>query len=376
MNAAPDTDIRAALDDATHVAGLTFSPDAVLAEGHRVVRRRRIAAAAAVAAATAVVAVVAVQLGAGRPRALPAGDPSSSQTAVAAALDESAQLYPDGSSQSTKASGIRVEIASAAGGKVRETWFVLDGAARVKTVRREVPRPQVGGSSLLLPAESGLPGVVAGWVETGTPRTINAGPVFAPDVTMSGGSGATTRLVPAGGGPAPTRYLFVRQVAGFDAAQLVGVVWTDALDDADPTKVGYRAALTTNARTDLHRAVLTTPDGTMRVLWTDDEQSGLLWVPGAIEGPSGAAPLRILPVPARTGVEPTPDLVFGWADGTKEVRVTSSDPTDDVVVSTQQVDGRTAFVVAPTSTQHVKGELTIKGGGTSTTVGFARAGKG
>ncbi|WP_020143091.1 hypothetical protein [Terracoccus sp. 273MFTsu3.1] len=370
MNATPETDIRAALGEASHEAGLTFSPEAVLAEGHRVVRRRRIAAGAAVAAATAVVAVVAVQLGTGQPRALPAGDPSASQTAVAAALDESAQLYPDGSTQSSNATGVRVEIASAPGGRVHETWIVLEGFKPVKAVRREVPRPKVGESSLLLPAESGLPGVIAGWVETGTPRTVIAGPVFAPDVTM-GGSGSTTRLVPAAGGPAPTRYLFVTQAEGLDPTQLAGVVWSDALDDADPTKVGYRAALTANARTDLHRAVLTTPDGTMRILWTDDKQSGLLWVPGAIQGPSGAGPLRLLLVSSKIGVEPTPDLVFGWADGTEEVRATSSDPADHVVVSTQQVDGRTAFVVAPTSAQQVKGQLTITGGGTSSTVDFA-----
>lgn len=373
MNAAPDTDIRAALDDASRVAGLTFSPEAVLAEGHRVVRRRRLATTGLVAAATAVVAVVAVQLGTGQPRALPAGGPSP--TAVAAPLDESGQLYSDGSSDSLAGSGVRVELTAAADGKVHETWFVLEGAKPVKAVRRDVPRPKVGEPSLLLPSESGLPGVVAGWIDTGTPRTVNVAPVFAPDVTLSG-SGFTGRLVPVHGTPSSTRYLFVSQVDGLDPAQLAGVVWSDTLDAADPTRLGYRAAVTPNVRNDLHRAVVTTPDGNMRLLWTDDRQSGLLWVPGAIEGPGGADPLRLLIQPARNGVEPTPDLVFGWAAGTKEVTATSSDPADRLVVGTQQAGDRSAFVVAPSSAQQVKGLLTIAGAGTSNTVDFASARRG
>lgn len=362
MTAAPDADVRAALDDATRVAGLTFSPDAVLEDGHRAVRRRRMSAVGLVAGAAAVVAVVAVQLGSGQPRALPAGTESSR-------IDESAQMHTDGSADSLQTWGVRVEITDADDGMVDETWFVLDGPRPVKAVRREVPRPQVGRTSLLLPAESGLDGVVAGWVDTGSTRTTGVSPVYAPGGARGG---PASRLQPAEGAAPSTRYLFLSEPGGQDAARLAGVVWSDVRGDADPTKQSSRAALTPNDRTDIDRAVLTDTSGQQWLCWADDDRFGVLSVAGVLDGPDGPGALRTLPVPARRGEQTTPDLVFGWAEGSAPVTARSSVSTDDPVLQVQQVGRRSAFLVSPTARQ-LAGALTVAGGGTSTTVDLARA---
>lgn len=376
MTATPDSDVRAALEGASQVEGLSFSPEAVLLEGHRVVRRRRLAATGLVAAATAVVAVVAAQLGTGQPRALPSGGPSSSATAVTTALDESAQLSTNGSSEILEGPGIRLRLRSTSGGRVQETWEVLQFTKVVRTVRREVPRPGVGGSSLLLPSEGGLPGAVVGWVDTGSPRTVNVRPVSVPP-DSSGEADTTTRLVPSGGGGSATRHLFIAQVNRLRVDKLAGVVWSDGLDDADPMKLGLRAALTSNPRPDIARTVLTAPNGDQWVAWADDGHFGLLSMRGALPGPDGSAPLRVLPVQGTTGLETTPDLVFGWAEGTGPITATSSDPADRLVVSFGRAGGRTAFLVAPgPPSLKVKGAVTVTASGTSTTVDLATTGQG
>ncbi|GAA2034109.1 hypothetical protein GCM10009740_25890 [Terrabacter terrae] len=378
MTTTPDSKVRAALDGATRVEGLTFDPEAVLHEGHRVVRRRRIAATGLTAAATAVVAVVAVQLGTGQPRALPAG-PSTSPTAVVTALHESGQLSTNGSSevQVMSGPGLRLEVESTSGGKVRETWQVLQGTKTVRTVRREVPRPQVGGSSLLLPTDGGLPGVIAGWVDTGSPRTLNVSPRFVPPTASSGETTSTTGLVPSGGGSASTRRLFITQVGRVMPDQLAGLTWSEMVDAADPVKQGFRAALTANPRSDIARALLTAPDGDQWVAWSDDSHFGLLSGRGVQPGPDGSGPIQTLPVPARTGLGTTPDLLFGWANGTAGVTATSSDPADRLVVSFDPAGGRTAFLVAPQPPSlRIKGAVTVTVGGSSTTVGFAGTGQG
>ncbi|MEW1953873.1 hypothetical protein [Terrabacter sp. NPDC080008] len=376
MSTVPDSDIRAALDEATHVDGLRLDPEAVLLEGHRVVRRRRIATAGLAVAATAVVAVVAVQLGGGQPRALPAVGPSSSATVVATALDESAQLSTNGSSEILSGPGIRLRLRSTSAGKVEETWEVLEFTKAVRTVRREVPRPGVGGSSLLLPSEGGLPGAVVGWVDTGSPRTLNVRPVSAPPDT-SGEADTTTRLVASGGGGSSTRHLFIAQINRLRPDSLVGVVWSDRLDDADPMKLRLRAALTGNPRPGIDRAVLTAPNGDQWVAWADEGHFGLLSMRGALPGPDGSGPLRVLPVRGSTGLETTPDLVFGWAKGTGSVTATSSDPADHFVVSSNRAGGQTAFVVAPAPPSlKIKGAVTVTAGGASTTVNLAAKGRG
>lgn len=377
MTTTPESDVRAALNGATHVDGLSFDPEAVLLEGHRVVRRRRLAVTGLAAAATAVVAVVAVQLGTGQPRALPAGGQSSSATAVATALDESAQLSTNGSSEILTGPGIRLHLRSTSGGKVQETWDLLQGTRTVKTVRREVTRPQVGGSSLLLPSASGLPGVIAGWVDTGSPRSLNVRPVFAPATSSSGEGSAGTRLVPSGGGASSTRHLFISQVATTMPAKLAGLAWSELLDDSNPTKLGYRAALTTNPRSDIDRAILTAPDGSQWVTWIDGSHFGLLSARGVQPGPDGSGPIRSLPVQGRTRIETTPDLIFGWADGTGGVTATSSDPADRLVVSFGRAGGRTAFLVAPgPPSLKIKGSVTVTVGGSSTSVDLTRTGQG
>ena len=377
MSTTPDADVRAALEQATDVAGLTFDPDDVLTRGHRVLRRRRLVTTGAAAAVAAVVAVVAVQLGSGRPRAIPSG-PSSSATAVVTALHESAQLSTNGSSevQVMSGPGLRLEVESTSGGKVRETWQVLEGTKTVRTVRREVPRPQIGGSSLLLPTDGGLPGVIAGWVDTGSPRSLNVRPVFVP-AASSGEASTGTRLVPSGGEGSSTRHLFISQVNTLQPDKLAAMVWSETLDEADPMKVGFRAALTANPRPDIDRAVVTAPNGDQWVMWSDDSHFGLLSGRGVQPGPDGSGPIRTLSVPARTGLETTPDLLFGWADGTGEVKATSSDSADRLVVSFDRAGGRTAFLVAPQPPSlRIKGALTVTVGGSSTTVGFAGPGQG
>ena len=119
MTATPDSDVRAALEGASQVDGLSFSPEAVLLAGHRVVRRRRLVATGLATAATAVVAVVAVQLGSGQPRALPALPPQVSQTTPAAPTGPfSGTTASDGFRQGKS---VDVAVVPRGDGTVRET---------------------------------------------------------------------------------------------------------------------------------------------------------------------------------------------------------------------------------------------------------------
>ena len=368
MNATPDTDIRAALDDATHVAGLTFSPDAVLAEGHRVVRRRRIAAAGVVAAATAVVAVVAVQLGTSQPRALPAGDPTTSSPLAQASGELTGSTFDSGVPQ--QGPGVQVDVTPADGGRVVERWTLSDGGTVLRTVSRTVPATASGRASFLMPTESGQQGVVYGYAMTG-PQGTASGVVVdqlvtAPD--MANGQGSSGTLSDPTSGQALGS---VFRAKSADPEQVIGVIWSRTRPTAGATPtiewLGDGATLRTGRTGGVDAAVVTVSPRTSVLLWRDGDRFGF----GRRSGPLALTDPGALQV----GVEPHSlaapgtehDLAVGWVTA-GPVELTSTDPADSFTISYgDPVGGRTPFVARSTQSD-VKGVVTVTGGGEEQTV--------
>lgn len=363
MNATPDTDIRAALADASDVAGLTFSTEAVLSEGHRVVRRRRAVATGLVAAATAVIAVVTVQLGTGQPRALPA-HPDSSWSAVPWATGPlTSTTYTDGIKDGP---GYEVVVAPAADGTASEMWTFFDGNTVVGTVHRKAPALRPGQARFLMPGESGRAGAVYGYVVTGpTKGEVMAEIVIGPDSSL--GDGMTASLIdPRTQGV--VGQTFMRSVTGEAAAQeVVGVVW-DRLEVAGGLiRLGGGAALRSGRSGGVDAAVVAVNAGTSVLLWRDGDRFAF----GARSGPlvltdPGPLQVGVEPcVPKETGSEH--DLAVGWVTS-GPVELTSTDPSDAFTVSYgTAVGGRTPFV-ARSAQPDVRGTVTVKGGGETQTL--------
>lgn len=363
MNAAPDTDIRAALDDASHVAGLTFSPEAVLAEGHRVVRRRRLAATGLVAAATAVVAVVAVQLGTGQPRALPA-HPDATWSAVPWSTGPlTSSSYADGLKAGP---GYEVVVAPAGGATVSETWTFFDGNTVLGTVHRTAPALRPGQASFLLPAESGRPGAVYGYVVTGPARgTVMVQVVAEPDSSSSEGTSAslidptTQRVVGA---------TFMRTVRDEAAAeQVLGVVWDRYDVSGGLVRLGGGAALRPGRTAGVDVGVVAVSPSTSVLVWRDGDRFGFDRRTGRLAlTDTGALQVGVEPrAPEVTGSEH--DLAVGWVTS-GPVHLSSTDPDDTFTVSYgAPVGGRTPFV-ARSVRPDVKGTVTVTGAGETQTV--------
>jgi len=367
MNATPDTDIRAALDDASHVAGLTFSPESVLAEGHRVVRRRRIAATGVVAAATAVVAVVAVQLGTGQPRALPADGPSSSSTLAQASGELTGSTFDDGVPK--QGPGVRVDVTPADGGRVVERWTLSDGDTVLRTVSRTVPATAPGRASFLMPAESGQQGVVYGYALTGAQGAasgvVMTQLVTAPDV--ANGQGSSGNLSDPTSGRA-LGSVFRAETGSADPEQVIGLVWSRTrVQGARVEWVADGAALRTGRTGGVDAAVVTVSPRTSVLVWRDGERFGF----GRHAGPltandPGGLQVGVEPhAAAATGTEH--DLAVGWVTA-GPVQLTSTDPADSFTISYgHPVDGRTPFV-ARSTLPDVKGVVTVTGGSEAQTV--------
>ncbi|MEO7069715.1 MAG: hypothetical protein ABI131_04400, partial [Nostocoides sp.] len=152
------------------MSGLRFDEAAVLSQGHALVRRRRVATVGAGVAALALAAVVAVQVsGNGFNRALPAvPNPTSTVIGLAGPIDEAGEVSPGTGDLAPVGYGARLSVKGGAGSRVVETWTVKNAGKTVKTLTREADRLGVGQASLLLPAESGIPGLVLGYVNTGS----------------------------------------------------------------------------------------------------------------------------------------------------------------------------------------------------------------
>lgn len=368
MNATPDTDIRAALHEASHVSGLTFSPDAVLDEGHRVVRRRRIAATGLVAAATAVVAVVAVQLGSGRPRALPAGDPSSSSALAQASGELTGSTFDGGVPR--QGPGVQVDVTPADGGRVVERWTLSDGATVLRTVSRTIRATASGEASFLMPEESGQQGVVYGYALTG-PQGAASGVVLdqlvtAPD--LADGQGSSGTLSDPTSGQALGS---VFRAENADPEQVVGVIWSRTRPTTGATPavewLADGAALRTGRTGGVDAGVVTVSPRTSVLLWRDGDRFGF----GRRSGPLALTDRGNLQV----GVEPHSsaapgtenDLAVGWVTA-GPVALTSTDPSDAFTVSYgEPVGGRTPFVARSTRAE-VEGTVTVTGGGETQTV--------
>lgn len=364
MTATPDSDVRAALGGATHVDGLSFDPEAVLLQGHRVVRRRRLAVTGLAAAATAVVAVVAVQLGTGQPRALPALPPEVSQTTP---------VVPDGPlAGSTASDGFRqgksvdVSVFPAGQGMVRETWTMYDGATRLGVVTRTVPAVRNGQASFLMPDASKQKGMVYGYALTG-PDDEKAGHVLsqivtAPDIPGNGeGAGGSLR---SGSTEAVVGAVFCQGIA--KPEQVVGVSWSRTLPtDKGIVWLGDGAALRRDRPAGVDAAVVTVSQRTSLLLWRDgDRFSFAPFVPRASD-PGG---LQVAVKPHSTVVAGDEnDLAVGWVAG-DSVTLTSSDPGDSFTVAYgAPVGGRTPFV-ARSGRPEVKGTVTVTGGGETQTL--------
>jgi hypothetical protein len=370
MNAAPDTDIRAALDDASRVAGLTFSPEAVLAEGHRVVRRRRLAATGLVAAATAVVAVVAVQLGTGQPRALPAGDPSSSSTLGQASGELTGSTFDVGVPKNGP--GVRVDVSPVGAGRVVERWTLSDGDTVRRTVSRTVPATAPGRASFLMPRESGQQGVVYAYALTGPEGTasgvVMTQVVTAPDLATGQGSGGVL-TDPASGRALGSLTRF--ETGSADPEQVIGLIWNRTRPTTTATPaidwLADGAALRAGRTVGVDAAVVTVSARTSVLLWRDGDRFGF----GRRSGPlalkdAGSLQVGVEPhSPAAAGTEN--DLAVGWVTA-GPVALTSTDPSDAFTVSYgDPVGGRTPFV-ARSAQPEVKGTVTVTGGGETQTV--------
>ena len=369
MTNTPETDVRTALNEAATITGLGFDEAAVLSRGHRVVRRRRVVAAGAGVAAAALATVVALQVsGNGFNRALPpASNPTSTVIAVAGPVDETGEVVP-GTDEAGVAQGFgaRLSVRGGAGGRVVETWTVTEAGKPVKTLTREAGLLGVGRASLLLPAESGIPDLVLGYVNTGSDRSISAGINTAPEQLRRGGGG-DTHLTGVSGATRRHDHLFVEKYDAFDPSKIVGLSWGET-NDADPARLKQRSILLNTERTDLVAAVLTEPSGDQWISWASPTQVGVAGVGGG-SGPaaaSGALQLLGRPVVDNPGLG-LHDKVFGWVTEGDDVTVGTTPPDTAVTSYGAGRSGRRPFLI--TSKQGMfTGPVRVTGAGVSQTV--------
>ncbi|MGO4596620.1 hypothetical protein [Terrabacter sp. 2RAF25] len=365
----PDADVRAALDDASRVAGLTFNPESVLVDGHRAVRRRRATATALGVAVTAVVAAVAVQVGAGRTDPVPAAPPTASLTTPPA------PPAPTGPLTGTTASdGIRqgksfdLTATAQADGRVRETWTFYQGSTKVDAVTRTTAATAVGQVSLITPDQSGQAGVVYGYLVTGTVE----GTVMVEVATAPGahpGQGTFGSLHDAATGRVAGT-LFLQELTGDPTAKdVIGVTWNRTTVSGTSVRwLADGAALRTERGTgDPQVAIVTVSPRTSVLLWRDGDRfsSGVRSGPLAVTDPGT---LQVTTQPQRKGAAGREhDLAVGWVASTS-VTLTSTDPADAFTVTYgASVDGRTPFVARSTNPD-VKGKVTVTGGGETQTL--------
>ena len=367
MNAAPDTDVRAALADAAHVTGLAFDPETVLTRGRRVVRRRRVATTGLVAAAVAGIAVIAVQLGTGQPRALPAGPTTTNGVVTDAPLVLDGTTFDAGVPR--VGAGVTVDVSPTGAGQVVERWELSDGAEVLRTVVRTVPATPLGRASFLMPSESGQPGVVYGYALTGAegPETgyAMAQLVTAPGLA-TGGAGSSRGTLSDPTSRKAVGSVFRSDLGSADPEQVIGIIWSRTRPTTTATPavdwLADGAALRSGRAGGVDAAVVTVSARTSVLLWRDGERFGF----GRRSGPLALKDAGSLQV----GVEPHSvaapgtehDLAVGWVTA-GPIALTSTDPADAFTVSYgQPVGGRTPFVARSTQSE-VKGTVTVTGGG-------------
>ncbi|MEO6997036.1 MAG: hypothetical protein ABI112_03040 [Terracoccus sp.] len=368
MTNTPETDVRAALTEAATMSGLGLDEAAVLSQGHRLVRRRRLATAGAGVAALALAAVVAVQVsGHGFNRALPASpNPTSTVIGLAGPIDEAGEVSP-GRDLAPLGYGARLSVKGGAGSRVVETWTVKKAGKTVKTLTRESDRLGVGQASLLFPAESGIPGLVLGYVNTGSDPSSITGVVTAPELVRARVSSEPLKTLVF----APQRqdYLFVQTIDAFDPSQIVGLTW---LEGAPPQKEGIRAILLNTTRTDLVTVVLTEPGGDQWISWHSDTQIGVAVMNGEGRPTDVTGVVRLLGRPLVDDPELAQhDKIFGWVTGDDTTTVTAITTPPDTTVTTYgpAQAGRRPFLITSKQSRFT-GPVKVNGSGGTQTINF------
>ncbi|OFE15310.1 hypothetical protein BA895_06105 [Humibacillus sp. DSM 29435] len=369
MTNTAETDVRAALTEAATMSGLGFDEAAVLSQGHRLVRRRRVATAGAGVVALALAAVVAVQVsGQGFNRALPASpNPTSTVISLAGPIDEAAEVTQETGDGTASGYGTRLLVKGGAGSsRVVETWTVKKAGKTVKTLTRESDRLGVGQASLLFPAESGIPGLVLGYVNTGSDHSSITGVATAPDLVRGAASSESLKTLVYG--PQRQDYVFVQTIDAFDPSQIVGLTW---LEGAPPQKEGIRAILLNTTRTDLVTVVLTEPGGDQWISWSSDTQIGLAVTNGEGRPTDVTGVVRLLGRPAVYDPELAQhDKIFGWVTGDDTTTVTAITTPPDAAVTTYgpAQAGRRPFLITSKAGRFT-GPVKVNGsGGTQTIV--------
>lgn len=383
MNTIPETEVRDALGEAAGVTGLTFNPATVLTRGHRVVRRRRLATAGLSVSAVAVAAVAAAQLTGGSTyRSLP---PVGNQTStgvntpvpaptpnsldVTGPINESGEVV-EGTDEAGKAPTYRARLTvkGEATGKVVESWTVLEGTKTVKTITRSTNPVGINEASLLLPAESGIPNLVLGYVNTGSYQSISAGLTFAPELLLGNRSSNALRKA-IGSQPARFDHLFVQRFDAFDPTKVIGLSWAD-VDDSELTKVQQRSILLNTGRTDLSAAVLTEPDGNQWISWASDTELGVANYATNSPPQSVTGVVRLLGRPGSSNpAVASPDKLFGWVTGddTTAVEVITTPPDTTVTSYGPAGSGRRPFLITAKQGSFT-GPVKVNGSGSTQTI--------
>lgn len=370
MTSTPDTDIRAALTEAATMSDLDFDEAAVFSQGHRLVRRRRVATVGAGVAALALGTVVALQVsGNGFNRALPpATNPTSTVIAVAGPIDETGEVLPGfDEGQKPQGYGARLSVKGGAGGQVVETWTVTDAGKAVKTFTRAAKVLDVGQASLVLPAESGIPNLVLGYVNTGSDRSAVAGVNVAPEPPRGGGGGGE-QLKAFSGGPQRHDHLFVNTFDAFDPSKIVGLSWGET-SEANPLVPEQRSILLNTGRTDLVAAVLTEPDGNQWISWSSATQIGVAGLGGGSRPAAATGALQLLGRPAVDNPALAQhDKIFGWVTGGdgNDVKVKTAGGDYRITYGTTS-SGRHPILITSVDGRFTR-PVTVSGGGVTQTV--------
>lgn len=372
MTMTDESDLRAALEAASDLPDLAFDPATVLVQGHRTLRRRRLVAAGLGVAAAAVVAVAAAQAAGSLRTAppLPAVPPTYAPTATPqpapTSMDETGAVAKEGDPSDPKAEGrAQLRVRSTSPGLVAETWTVSAGG-RTRTVTRTVKALAEGEFSLLMPAESGVPHTVFGYLNAGSLGSSHSQGksrivalklvTHGPPVGSAGGSWGP--LQDTSGTPTP-RLLFVHRRTALEASDVLGLSWWTTTSSDESSMLPHATPWDGRSSRVAAGRVADAADNSW-ILWSDGERVGVEPDYGS-EKSTGS--LTLLQRVHSLHSPLLPDAVFGWVTNTGPVSVKTSQPgvTFDVRY-TEPVNGQRGFV-ATASVPEVTGTVTVSAGG-------------
>jgi hypothetical protein len=281
-------------------------------------------------------------------------------------MDESGVIEGSGGSR------VRLRVRSTGPGTVQETWTVTAGG-QTRTVQRTASTPAGGEFSLLMPAESGIPETVLGYLNTGSAgsrtgaaETFFSGLSLVTDAGTREQKGGSAPMFDTKARPTP-RQIFFHREPGLEADRVIGVAWWDTLTTSD-TVLLPRAGLWNERTSAVAATRVTDGAGNSWIAWADTTRFG---VDPFQELVTARGPLRLMPRPnvSRTVSAGLPDAVFGWVAGADQVTVSSSRPGETFDVSySEPVNGERAFV-ATASAPQVHGTVTVSGAGQTVSLG-------